>query len=109
MIVVLASSLVDWSALGKILLAALIGGAGVVIVFALLLIAVDRATSGRGQTTRIVSYALGGVCSVLIVSAVVAGIYAMAHKPKSKPAPKPGKSALIVPESPPPRVISFTV
>lgn len=90
-----ASSLVDWSALGKILLAALVGGAGVVIVFALLLIAIDRATSARGQTTRVASYAIGGVCSVLIVAAVVIGIYAMAHKPKSKPA-KPGKAAALV-------------
>ena len=34
---VLATQYIDWSALGKIVLAALIGGAGVVIVFGFLL------------------------------------------------------------------------
>ena len=48
------------------------------------------------QTTRIVSYALAGVCAVFVVGAVVVGIYAMAHKPKSKPT-KPTKSALVAP------------
>jgi hypothetical protein len=91
----LASSLINWSALGKIVVAALIGGSGVVIVFAFLLIAIDRATRTRSNGVRVASYALGGICSVFVVGAVVVGIFAMTQKPKSKPA-KPAKAAALV-------------
>ncbi len=89
-----ASSLINWTALWKICLAALTGGAGVVIVFGFLLLAVDRATSTKSEGVRITSYALAGVCAIFVVGAVVVGIYAMAHKPKSKPS-KPTKSAQV--------------
>ena len=88
----LASSLIDWNALWKICVAALIGGAGVVIVFGFLLLAVERARATRHAGERITDYAIAGVCAVFVVGAVVVGVYAMAHKPKSKPA-KPTKSA----------------
>ncbi|HEY2770158.1 MAG TPA: hypothetical protein VGI87_06305 [Solirubrobacteraceae bacterium] len=91
----LAASLIDWSALWKIVLAALIGGAGVVIVFAFLLMAVDRATRASSNSVRVATYALSGICSVFIVGAVVIGIYAMTQKPKSKPV-RPAKAAALV-------------
>jgi nitrate reductase gamma subunit len=94
----IASSLINWSALWKICLAALIGGAGVVIVFGFLLLAVDRATSSKSEGVRITSYAMAGVCALFVVGAAVAGIYAMAHKPRSKPA-KPTKSAQVAPSA----------
>lgn len=67
------------------------------IVFGVLLLAVDRATSSTSDGVRFTSYALAGVCALFVVGAVVTGIYAMAHKPKSAPA-KPTKSAQARPE-----------
>jgi hypothetical protein len=93
-----ASSLINWSAIWKICLAALVGGAGVVIVFGFLLLAVDRATSSQSEGMRITSYAVAGICALFVVGAAGAGIYAMAHKPNSKPA-KPTKSAQVAPSA----------
>ena len=55
----------------------------------------NQAKSGtRGQ--RIGAYLVSGVCGAICVGIVVVGIYAMAHKPKSKPTPPPtSKSAAI--------------
>ena len=65
-----------------------------VIVFGFLLLAIDRATSSKSEGVRIVSYAVTGICAQFVVGAAGAGIHAMAHKPKSKPA-KPTKSAQV--------------
>ncbi len=59
---VIASDLVDWNALGKIVLAALVGGAGVVIVFGFLLYGVKSRTTPRavvasGRATRSPAFA----------------------------------------------------
>jgi len=93
---ILASSFINWSALWKIVLAALIGGAGVVIVFGFLLYGVKIANNAKSGAGEWGGYALAGVCGLLCVGAVVAGIVAMTDKPKSKPA-KPAKSSLVVP------------
>ncbi len=45
----IASSLVDWSALWEICLAALIGGSGVVIVFGFLLLGLKWATGAKSE------------------------------------------------------------
>lgn len=92
--------LIDWNALGKIVLAALIGGSGVVIAFGLLLLAVQRARSSENrESVRLGSWALAGVCGAFVIGAAAIGIIAMIDKPASqaKKAHK-AKTALIVPE-----------
>jgi len=98
--IVLATPLINWSAVGKILLAGLIGGAGVVVVFGFLLLGLSRAARARKPGERLADYALSGVCGVLVLAAVVVGIYAMVSKPAS-PKPKAkakATAALIAPE-----------
>ncbi len=88
----LATPFIDWSALGKIALVSLFAGAGVVILFGILLLGLREADQARNTFERIAAYALSGICGLVCIAVVVVGIYAMAHKPSSKPAPK-GKSA----------------
>lgn len=47
----LASSLVDWGALWKIVAAALIGGTGVVFVFGLLLLGLEHVQEDKGPAS----------------------------------------------------------
>lgn len=94
---VLATQYIDWSALGKIVLAALIGGAGVVIVFGFLLMGVKIANNAKGGGREWAGYALAGVCGLFCVAVIAAGLYAILNKPKSKPAPKKTAAALIAP------------
>jgi hypothetical protein len=97
--VVLATPLIKWSAVGKILLAGLIGGAGVVVVFGFLLLGLSRARRAAGSPARLADYALSGVCGVLVLAAVVVGIYAMIHKPaSSKPKATKAAAGLVAPE-----------
>ena len=86
-----STPLIDWSALWRIVVAALIGGAGVVFLFGILLYGLKSANEAKSEGGRIGAYAVSGVCGVICVGIVVVGIYAMAHKPSSKPAP-PAKS-----------------
>jgi Na+/proline symporter len=101
MIIAAASKpFVDWNALGKIVLAALIGGSGVVIAFGILLLAVQRARSSENrESVRLGSWALAGVCGAFVIGAAAIGIIAMIDKPASQ-AKKAHKStaALTVPE-----------
>ena len=62
MIIAAASKpFIDWNALLKIMLAALIGGSGVVIAFGILLLAVQRARSSENrESVRLSSWALAG-------------------------------------------------
>jgi hypothetical protein len=82
-----ASSLINWSALWKILLVALIGGGGVVIAMGLALASLERASIANNWAMRVVYRGLAGVCGVCCVGVVAIGIYAMTHKPSAKPAP----------------------
>jgi len=81
---VIASALVDWSAVGKICLAALAAGVGVVVVFGILLLGIKHANGATSSAARFASYTLSGVCGLLCVGVFVIGIYAMAEKPASK-------------------------
>jgi hypothetical protein len=78
--------IVDWSAILKIVIAALVGGCGIVIVFGFLLLGVKFAGLGddsgatHTETSKVVGYALAGVCAILVVGVVVVGIYAMTQK-----------------------------
>jgi hypothetical protein len=95
---ILAAAYINWSALWKICVAAIIGGAGVVIVFGFLLLGVKIANSAKGGGREWAGYALSGVCGLFCVAVVVAGIYAILNKPASKkPAPKKAAAALIAP------------
>ncbi len=95
---IVASPYINWSALWKIVLAALVGGAGVVIVFGFLLFGVKIANNAKGGGREWAGYALAGVCGLFCVAVIVAGIYAMVNKPSSKkPAPKKSAAVLVAP------------
>jgi hypothetical protein len=98
---VLASPIVDWSAMWKICLVAFAAGAGVVIVFGFLLLGLKIANRPRtggtqGAGSRFTGYALSAVCGVIVIGVIVVGIYAMTQKPSSaKPKPKTKSAAVI--------------
>ena len=81
---IVATAYINWNALWKIALAALVGGAGVVIVFGFLLVGVKIANNAKSGGREWAGYALAGVCGLFCVAVIVAGIYAMTNKPKSK-------------------------
>jgi hypothetical protein len=78
--------IIDGSALWKIIVAALIGGCGIVIVYGFLLLGLKFAGVGDApgetetSTSRVVGYAVAGVCAILVVGVIVLGIYAMTQK-----------------------------
>jgi hypothetical protein len=66
----IATGLVNWSELWKIFLTALVGGAGVVIVFGLVLLGISRGKTATRPATRyglLALYTLSGFCAVLVV------------------------------------------
>ena len=110
---VLATPIVDWSAMWKICLVALAAGAGVVVFFGFMLLGLrfaqgppthgagaDGRQSAASRSTPSAGARLGGftlslVCGLVCVGVIAVGVYAMTKKPSSKPA-KP-KSALVIP------------
>ena len=87
--ITIGTALIDWNALGKIILAALIGGTGVVIVFGFLLLGISRGRTASDPTTRHALFTLSGLCGVLVITVAAVGIYAMTQKPSTaKPKPK---------------------
>ena len=90
-----AAALVNWNELWMIILTALVGGTGVVIVFGLLLLGISRGRTATKPTTRYRLYALSGLCGILVVAVAAIGIYAMTQKPSStQPKPKAAATAL---------------
>ncbi len=71
-------------ALGKILLAGLIFGSGVVILFGFLLLGLKYVNTSKGEGGRAVGYILAIGCGFVCLAAVVLGIYAITQKPSSK-------------------------
>jgi lysylphosphatidylglycerol synthetase-like protein (DUF2156 family) len=107
---VLATPIIDWNAMWKIFLVVLIAGVGTVVAFGFLLLGLKLAhrlgnsgTESGGATLG--GYLLAGACGIIVIGVVVVGIYAMSHKPKSKPAAKP-KAALVIPAAPHVRLIA---
>ncbi len=100
---VLATPIVDWNAMWKIFVVAFAAGAGVVVAFGFLLLGLKVANRPGGA--RLGGYALSLVCAVLCLGVVVVGVYAMTKKPKSKPA-KPKAAALVIPATPPVKLIA---
>jgi hypothetical protein len=105
---VLATPIIDWSAMWKICLVALAAGAGVVIFFGFLLLGLRLAqgpakgasdSAGTDQPpsagARLGGFTLALLCGLICIGVVAIGVYAMTQKPSSKPA-KP-KSALVIP------------
>jgi NADH:ubiquinone oxidoreductase subunit 6 (subunit J) len=89
MITIIGTALVNWSALGKIMLAALMGGTGVVIVFGFLLLGISRGKTAKRPAERYALFTLSGLCGALVLAVAAVGIYAMTQKPSSaKPKPK---------------------
>jgi hypothetical protein len=77
--------IVIWSAIWKIVLVALIGGCGIVIVYGFLLLGLKYTTADdsgqtRSESSKVVGYALVAICAVLVVGVIVLGIYAMTQK-----------------------------
>jgi hypothetical protein len=84
--IIFGDPIIDWSAILKIVIAALIGGTGIVIVYGFLLLGVKYAGLGddtgqtHTETSKVVGYAIAGVCAILVVGVIVLGIYAMTQK-----------------------------
>jgi hypothetical protein len=76
---------VDSGALLQVLVASILGGAGLVAVFALGLVGTSLAGAGTSEHTapalRIAGMSLAAVSFLIVVAGVVLGIYAMLHKP----------------------------
>jgi hypothetical protein len=79
--------IVDWSAILKVVIAALVGGCGIVIVFGFLLLGLKFAgvgdTSGGTHTesSRMTGYTLAAICGIVVIAVIVLGIYAIVQKP----------------------------
>jgi hypothetical protein len=89
----LATALINWDALWKIVLAAFVAGIGVVLAFGVLLLGVSRARQATSEGGRYAYYGLSFLCGALCLTVVAIGIYAMANKPVSKKPTTPTKSA----------------
>jgi len=97
---VLATAIINTSALWKIIVASFVGGAGLVILFGLLLIGISRAEAARrarNAGSRVAYLAGSAICGVICVGLVVVGIYAMAKKPSTATAKPAAKAALVAP------------
>ena len=93
--IAIAAAPVNWNELWKIIVTALVGGTGVVIVVGLLLVGISRGKTATKPTTRYGLYALSGLCGILVVAVAAIGIYAMTQKPSStKPKPKAAAATL---------------
>jgi hypothetical protein len=82
---ILGDPIIDGGAILKIVIAALIGGCGIVIVYGFLLLGIKFATTpdaGGTQTesSRVMGYALAAVCGIVVLGVIVLGIYAMTQK-----------------------------
>ncbi|OAI39002.1 hypothetical protein AYO39_00655 [Actinobacteria bacterium SCGC AG-212-D09] len=84
----LATALVNWNALGKIILVGLIGGVGVVLVFGLGVYGFERFEAARSLGAKILDVTLVGLAGVFCVGAIVVGIIAMANPNHASSAPK---------------------
>ncbi|HEY1508525.1 MAG TPA: hypothetical protein VGF93_05960 [Solirubrobacteraceae bacterium] len=83
---VLATPIVDWSAIWKICLVTLAAGAGTVVIFGFLLLGLklaDTATTADGTQSsgaRLGGLSMAFVCGVVCIGIIVIGIYAMTQK-----------------------------
>src|ERR1700744_1239877 len=93
--------IIDGSALWKIIVAALIGGCGIVVVYGFLLLGIKYATttdaSGtQSERSKLIGYTLAAIRGLAVLAVIVLGVYAMTKKscPTSTPARgRPGPPA----------------
>jgi NADH:ubiquinone oxidoreductase subunit 6 (subunit J) len=81
-----STALINWNALWKIVLAAAVGGIGVVVTFGVLLLCLSRARSSTNSAKRLAYFAASTLCGLVCLAVVAFGVYAMVEKPVSKPA-----------------------
>ena len=75
------ATLVDWSALGKVVLYSLIAAVGVTAVFSVGIVAVERYDLRRRAGAAGLGYAvLSLACALIVTGAVVEAIIVMARK-----------------------------
>jgi uncharacterized membrane protein SpoIIM required for sporulation len=85
----LATALINWNDLWKIIIAALVGGTGVAILFGLLLLGISRGKTATKFTSRYGLYSLSALCGALVITIACLGVYAMTQKSSpAKPKPK---------------------
>jgi multisubunit Na+/H+ antiporter MnhB subunit len=89
----IATDLINGAALWKIILASLVAGAGVAIAFGLLLLGLQLKRR-RKRGDRAAGYGIAALSAAFCVAAVAFGLYAVIHKPASKPSSS-GKSAAL--------------
>lgn len=76
----LASPVVVWSAIWKIVVASLVGGAGVAIVFGFVVLGVERAQRPEAGAARVLNYGIATIAGAFCLFAVAIGVYAMTKK-----------------------------
>ena len=77
----IAAPIVVLSALWKIIVASLVGGAGVAIVFGFVVLGVERAQNqDGGGGARVMNYSIAAVAAAFCLFAVAIGVYAMTQK-----------------------------
>ena len=76
------ATLVDWAALGKGALAAVIGGIGFVTAFSFVVLAGSRITADRREVgrARATDVLLAAAAGLVCLAALVVGLLAMMHK-----------------------------
>jgi hypothetical protein len=76
-----SSPIVVWSAIWKIVVASLVGGAGVAIVFGFVIFGVERAQrTGETGGARVLDDSVAVIAGAFCLFAVAIGIYAMTQK-----------------------------
>jgi NhaP-type Na+/H+ or K+/H+ antiporter len=101
----LATPIVDWSAMWKICVATFAAATLVVIAFGFVLLGLKIADHAKNNPgSRLGGLTLAIVCGIFCVGVVILGVYAMAEKPSSKPAK--AKSALVTPAGPQTRLLA---
>jgi len=77
----IAAPIVVLSALWKIIVASLVGGAGVAILFGLVILGTERAQqAGATGTTRALNWSMAALAGAFCLAAVAIGVYAMTQK-----------------------------
>jgi hypothetical protein len=77
----IAAPIVVLSALWKIIVASLVGGAGVAIVFGFVILGTERAQqAGATGGTRVLNWSMAALAGAFCLAAVAIGVYAMTQK-----------------------------
>lgn len=79
----LAEQVVDWEALGEVVVTSIVAGVGITAVFALAILGATRAVDVRrdGQAVAAVAYwALMVLAFAVVIAAIVVGIVVMTQK-----------------------------